>query len=370
MRTTVLAHVVACALLGSVVKPAAADISIVPEKYFVLNSAKEALSAHKLCTADEETCIVQDRVIAILMVKDLADPVCKPFGEIGRFFPKGSLSFFVTASEEVHATYFDITKGVIDGTVLVINPYNLDGSKKPGNPRLTVLPRTISLNNHHEVTEWLIRQTLAHVEQFPGDGSQSTKARQLLVHAINWPKITIYSKEKGVPEDIMDAIEDRVNTQSTVIWHVKKKKDLSNGFKEKDFDDVWDKLNRGYLLVGCKDPKTGHSTRVAAPPQKFMTILDQFYADIRGRKIAGPKGSINGVPIRNMADIMDEEEESKSKEERKRKRDAKARKKIEKELKKKARAERKAKKKAKKEAAANKKAAEEAAKAASAKDEL
>lgn len=60
----------------------------------------------------------------------------------------------------------------------------------------------------------------------------------------------------------MDAIEDRVNTQSTVIWHVKKKKDLSNGFKEKDFDDVWDKLNRGYASYLPSRP----SARPCLPP--------------------------------------------------------------------------------------------------------
>ena len=53
----------------------------------------------------------------------------------------------------------------------------------------------------------------------------------------------------------MDGIEERVNSQSTVVYHIKKKSDLKAGFKPQDVDDVWDKLNRGYLIVAMKDPK-------------------------------------------------------------------------------------------------------------------
>jgi hypothetical protein len=55
-------------------------------RYLVLKTRQEALSAHKVCTADEQLCVAQDRVVAILFVKDLSDPSCDTFGR--QFSPR------------------------------------------------------------------------------------------------------------------------------------------------------------------------------------------------------------------------------------------------------------------------------------------
>eukprot|EP00039_Didymoeca_costata_P012226 m.175294 g.175294 ORF g.175294 m.175294 type:complete len:362 (-) comp15422_c0_seq2:39-1124(-) len=303
------------------VAPIYSSIPIIPDGYYKLKTVQEALSVHKVCTKDEETCVSQHRVVAMLLVKDMEkDPAVKAFGQISKFFPKGSLSFFVTDSREVQLNYVSVTGGR-GPTIVVVNPYNLDGTKKRGSPRISALPTDITVDMHHNVTEWLIRQTLAHVERFPGDGGTSTKARQLLFQACNWPKVTIFSATNTIPEDLDDAIESRLDRLVVALFHVKKKSDLKLGFKEKDFDPVWDQIQHGYYLLALKDPVSGVSQRVATQAHKFPVVIDQFFVDIRtsAEVKAKARAQINGKDVPNLADEMDKQEKEKAKQERMRK---------------------------------------------------
>jgi len=294
------------------------SIPIVHDKYLVLRTKKEALSAHKVCTADEQVCVAQDRVVAILFVKDLKDPSCETFGAIGKFFPKGSLSFFVTAAEEVILTYAEITGG-LGPTIVTINPYNPDGSKKPGKPRMTMLPREISVYDNHNVTEWLIGQTLAQVEQWPSTAAakptQAVEARKVLFQACNWVKLTIYiaAKTRGVPDEVMDALEERDERQVTAIQYVSNKDDLAKGFKPADIAPTLDKIQHGFVMISLKDPRSGQGARYATTLNKLHQILDNFYIDIRDKPAKKARAKVNGKEIANLGDVMAEREEEEAK---------------------------------------------------------
>lgn len=148
---------------------------------------------------------------------------------------------------------------------------------------------------NHQVTEWLIRRTLAHVERMPGDGSASTKARALLFQACVWPKMTLFSMERKVPEEVFDAIEDRIDRLAVQYYHVTKKSELEQGFKENDRDPTWDKLRHGFIMVMLKDPRTGSSFRYATHVEKLPGVLDQFYV-VRTPNILGNSRTLKRCP--------------------------------------------------------------------------
>ena len=112
--------------------------------------------------------------------------------------------------------------------------------------------------------------------------------------------MTLFSAERKVPDEVFDAIEERIDRLAVQWYHVKKKSELVRGFKEKDFDPTWDKLQHGFLMVMLTDPRTGASFRYATQLEKLPGVLDQFYVDIRDQVSKGPKASINGVQIKNM----------------------------------------------------------------------
>ena len=112
--------------------------------------------------------------------------------------------------------------------------------------------------------------------------------------------MTLFSADKKVPEELFDAIEDRIERLAVQWYHITKKSELKKGFKEKDIPPTWDKLQHGYVMVMLTDPRSGASFRYATTIEKLPSVIDQFYVDIRDKKSKGPKAQINGVDIKNM----------------------------------------------------------------------
>jgi hypothetical protein len=267
---------------------------IVPQPYYELHNATMARSAHKVCTHDEVWCTKQDRVVAILLCKGRKDPAALEFDTIRKRFHQGSLSFFVSWNQEVHDLYWDQTMGR-NPTIVIMNPYDWDGTKRVGLPRTTVMPNDMRVYDYERVIEWIIRSTLAKVEQWPGDlgNTEGTIGRMVLHRSVSWPKAIIYTTLKDISEEVLETIEDRLPKFAVSVYRVTKMSDLGFEFGEARHPQLWEMLNdvhhENNVFISFKDPASGHKMKAASTVDRMPVVFDQFMIDARSKRPGGLK---------------------------------------------------------------------------------